>query len=90
MTRTLFLLFLFNAGNGGSGNLEYRLIGASYKEAGVADVGNDSNYSTIGNDAVAGLKLGNRFLQFSLPLLLWPDQQNVKDADDQKYREQLD
>jgi hypothetical protein len=82
MTRTLFLLFLFNAGNGGSGNLEYRLVGASNKKAGVAHVGNDANYSTISDNPVTGLELGNRFLQFSLPLLLWPDQENVKDADD--------
>jgi hypothetical protein len=90
MSADLFLLFLFNAGNGGSGNLEYRLIGASNKEAGVAHVGNNANYSTIGNNAVTGLKLRNRLLQFSLPLLLWPNQENVKDADDQKYRKQLD
>ena len=80
--RTLFLLFLFNAGNGGSRNLEYRLIGASNQEAGIAHIGYDANYSTIGDNAVTGLKLRNRFLQFSLPLLLWPDQENVKDADD--------
>ena len=55
------------------GNLEYRLLGTSNKETRVAHVSDGSDYSTGSNDAVAGLKLRNRLLQFSLPFLLRPD-----------------
>lgn len=86
--RLLFLLFLCNAGNCRPRNFEYRFIGTPDKETRVPHGGYRSDYSSGSDDTVASLQLGDRLLQFSLPLLLRPDEQHVEDANDQEHRDQ--
>jgi hypothetical protein len=80
--RLLFLFLFFNTGDCGAGNLEDRFFSAANQETGIPDVGNGPDYSTGSYNAIAGLELRNRLLELSLPFLLRPNQQHVKDGDD--------
>src|SRR6266496_1397868 len=81
------LLFLLNTGNGRSGNFENRLIRTSNKETRIAHGCDGANYAACSNNAVPGLQLRNRLLQFSLSFLLRPNQKDIEDAYDQEHRE---
>ena len=54
----------------------------------VDDLGNGANQAAIGNNNVVPANLGKHFLMLFDPLLLWANQQEIKDDENQDQRQE--
>src|SRR5215204_802299 len=79
----LFLFFFVDSGNRGAGYFNDRFVCTSDEKARVAHRYNHTNNASISDHTITNLKSRYRFLKLSLSFLLRPNQQDIKDANDQ-------